>query len=191
MIEDTATKTIFRKMSMGAVPKIITMVSDEKNNADWNVVLFLVSSISTSPGIVKSDGCVVRFSRNTSSMDTPIAIEMTMESTSLIIANSAPITVAVSGVDSNVIPGPAKRKVIAGPNPAPFFHIPAKRGRIVHEQTSNTNPLIAAKVYATAKLFFPADPPIYFRIVLVGIRALNAPDMKNAGIKHSKTCAER
>ena len=78
-------------------------------------------------------------------MAIPRAIANTMESTSLMTAKSIPRIDAVRGVESRVIPGPANRNVMAGPKPAPFFQMPAKRGRMVHEHTSMMRPLVAAK----------------------------------------------
>jgi len=74
----------------------------------------------------------------------PIAIAIIIDSPSFINANLVPKTLAVKGVDSNVIPGPAKRNAMAGPNPAPFLHIPAKRGKTVQLHTSMISPLVAA-----------------------------------------------
>ena len=106
-------------------------------------------------------------------------------------ANLIPNTAAVRGVDKRVIPGPANKKVIAGPKPAPFFQTPAKSGSIVHEQTSRIKPLVAAKIYVIPFFILFLLFPINLKIVVSGIRALNAPDMKNAGIRQRRTCADK
>ena len=43
-----------------------------------------------------------------------------------------------------LIPGPAKRKVVAGPSPPPFLYMPVNRGRMVQLHTARTIPEIEA-----------------------------------------------
>ena len=56
------------------------------------------------------------------------------------IAKSAPITLQVRAMARIFVAGAVYRKATAGPSPAPFFLIPAKRGRTVQEQTARRRP---------------------------------------------------
>ena len=60
--------------------------------------------------------------------------------TALAIPRVTPRTRAVSTIASTFIAGPEYRKAVAGPNPAPRFQMPAKRGSTVQEQTANMVP---------------------------------------------------
>ena len=87
-----------------------------------------------------------RVSGKVYSMATPMAIAMMMLRISLVTANLVPSICAVSGVLSRVMPGPANRNVMAGPNPAPFFQMPANSGRMVQLHTSIMSPLVDANM---------------------------------------------
>lgn len=55
-----------------------------------------------------------------------------------------PKTDNVKNIAAMFMAGPEKRKVIAGPSPAPLFLMLANKGKIVHEQTASIAPDIEA-----------------------------------------------
>ena len=140
--EKTATRTSFGVRSTGAVPAIIMRVRTVKNSSVCCVVRSPIGFTLIKPSRLVGS----RVSGKVYSMATPIAIAMMMLRISLVTANLVPSICAVSGVLSSVMPGPANRKVIAGPNPAPFFHIPANSGRMVQLHTSMISPLVDANM---------------------------------------------
>ncbi len=84
--------------------------------------------------------------------------------------------------------GAKNRKVIAGPMPAPLRYTPANSGTMVQEHTASSEPAAAAAGYE----IWPGVPRPSQRVMLcLGISAAIAPAMKNAGTRHSSTCAAR
>jgi len=115
----------------------------------------------------------------------PAIIEIIIENKILAIPILYPSTCIVKKIDATLIAGPAYRKVIAGPRPEPLSLIPANIGKIVHEQTARTIPDIDVMLY---EIIFLVLFPRYFKMVPLFIKTFNAPAMKNAGIRHVKTC---
>jgi hypothetical protein len=60
--------------------------------------------------------------------------------TALAMPSSTPRIRAVRIIAKTLIAGPEYKKAEAGPSPAPRVHMPAKRGKTVHEQTAKTVP---------------------------------------------------
>ena len=73
-------------------------------------------------------------------MDKPTRIDKMTAKEILAKPICKPKTLIVRNIAAIFIAGPEKRKVIAGPKPAPLFLIPANKGRIVHEQTAKIEP---------------------------------------------------
>jgi len=86
------------------------------------------------------------------------------------------------------VAGAVYRKAIAGPIPAPFFFIPANKGKIVQEQTAKSKPATTEIGYA---IYFGEFLPRYLRIFSFGNIVAIAPAIKKAGTKQVKTCAPK
>jgi len=66
--------------------------------------------------------------------------------------------------------------------------MPVKSGSTVQLQTARTDPEIEAIEY---EIYFFVLAPKYFNIDCFDTKTAIAPAIKNAGIRHVRTCAER
>lgn len=97
-----------------------------------------------------------------------------------------PNTEMVKKIAATFIAGPEKRKVTAGPSPAPLFLMPANKGNIVQEQTAKMPPEIEAIVYEST-LF--ALEPKYLKTTSFFTKTDIAPAIKKAGKRQVRTCS--
>ena len=107
----------------------------------------------------------------------PIASDTITAPTTRTKPISTPIKPNVKVMAKILIAGPAKRKVTAGPMPAPFFRILANIGRTEQEQTAKIDPDTEAIKYDV--LFFALGPK-YFITAPWDINCEIAPDKKKA-----------
>ena len=110
----------------------------------------------------------------------------TMAPTARARPSSGPRIRAVSTMAKILMAGPEYKNAIAGPNPAPRFQIPAKRGSTVQEQTARMVPDTEATPY---DMTFFAPAPRYFITAAWETNTDMAPAIKKAGTKHSSTCS--